>query len=520
MENQPILGKIPVIVIVTVIFSFLGMVAQGGVKNKYDTKYFERTWESLQQYECPAWFRDAKFGIYAHWGPYSIPSSPTTTDWYSHYMYQPGHPVHKFHVRTYGSVSKFGYKDLVLQFTASNFDADAWAELYAQSGARFAGPVAEHADGFALWDSALTEWDSMDKGPKRDIVAELEKAIRKRGLRFLTSFHHHWKWGWYATEIKNADCLNPRFSGLYGPPLPAGAWAGKNEQGFWDPMAITITPDTIFCTEWLAKIKEVVDRHHPDILWFDSRMHIIEESCRLDMAAHFYNQAAARNQTVIISYKNEDIAGGAGVLDMERSRISDIHPEPLLTDISIASNSWSYCPKLRYYSTTGLIHDLVDIVSKNGCLLLNIAPHPDGTIPKEQIERLQDIGSWLRLNGQAIYDTRPWKVFGEGPAKTPTGNLADLQFEGFTTNDIRFTQAQDGSSLYTIIFGWPQNGLLKVRSLNYANGKITDVRLLNNSEKLNWIQSHDGLKVELPQKAPGKHAFVLRITGTGLTQSN
>ena len=184
---------------------------------------FGKSWESLQNYQCPEWFRDAKFGIYAHWGPYCVPAFPTTTDWYSHYMYRPGHAIHKYQVETYGPVSEFGYKDFVPQFTAPKFDAEAWAELYKESGARFAGPVAEHCDGFAFWDSAITEWDSVDKGPKRDVVAELEKAIRSRGLKYMTSFHHHWKWGWYATPIKDADCLDPQYEGLYGPALSPSA---------------------------------------------------------------------------------------------------------------------------------------------------------------------------------------------------------------------------------------------------------------------------------------------------------
>lgn len=470
---------------------------------------YENTWESLQRYECPDWFRDAKFGIYAHWGPYCVPPFPTTTDWYSHHMYQPEHPIHKFHVRTYGPVSEFGYKELVPQFTAEKFDADAWAALYAAAGARFAGPVAEHCDGFAFWDSALTEWDSVDKGPKRDITAELEKAIRSHGLKFMTSFHHHWKWGWYATPIEGADCLDPRYSGLYGPPLPAGAW------NFANP---TVRPDTVFCAAWRDKVREVVDNYHPDLIWFDNRMEILDEPYRIEMAAHYYNQAAARNQPVVLNYKGEDLAQGAGVIDLERNRMPDIHPEPWLTDTSIARNSWSYCPKLEYYSTTRLIHDLVDIVSKNGCMLLNIAPHPDGSIPMEQEERLRGIGVWLRRNGEAIYGTRPWKVFGEGPTQTPEGHLSDLHFDGFAPGDIRFTQAKDGSALYIIAFGWPASRSLKIRSLSPQRGEVTGIRLLCSPMALQWQQSDTGLNVVLPGEAPGGHAYVLKVIGKGLTR--
>jgi alpha-L-fucosidase len=470
---------------------------------------YECTWESLIQFKCPEWFRDAKFGIYAHWGPYCVPAFPTTTDWYSHYMYQPNHPIHKFHVEIYGPVTAFGYKELVPLFTAPKFDAEAWAELYAESGARFAGPVAEHCDGFAFWDSKLTEWDSVDKGPRRDVVAEMEKAIRKRGLKYLTSFHHHWKWGWYATPISGADCLDPRYQQLYGPPLSAAAWRRD------DPSP---APDAAFSEEWLNKVNEVVDNYHPDLIWFDNRMSILDESYRIAMAAHYYNQAAARNQNVVITFKNEDLASGAGVIDLERSRMPDIFPEPWLTDTSIAKNSWSYCPKLDYYSSTRIIHDLVDIVSKNGSMLLNIAPHPDGHIPAEQQQILRDIGAWLKQNGAAIYGARPWKVFGEGPTKTPEGHLSDLGFGGFAAEDIRFTQSKDGRTLYTILFGWPQDGEILIRSLHAKHGKISSVKVHASDSSLVWEQTENGLLIKLPTEPPGKHAFVLRVVGQNLTR--
>ena len=189
----------------------------------------------------------------------------------------------------------------------------------------------------------------------------------------------------------------------------------------WITWIFTPLPDKAFNDEWLGKIKEVVDNYHPDLIWFDNRMHIIDETHRLEMTAHYYNQAAGRNQEVVLTYKNKDIADGAGVIDLERSRMPDIYPDPWLTDTSIARNSWSYCPRLDYYSAERLIHDLIDIVSKNGCMLLNIAPHPDGSIPEPQKERLRAMGTWLHTNGEAIYGTRPWKVFGEGPTQTPEG---------------------------------------------------------------------------------------------------
>lgn len=468
---------------------------------------YQASWESLQQYQCPEWFRDAKFGIYAHWGPYCVPAFPTTTDWYSRHMYQPNHAIHRFQVETYGPVTEFGYKEFIPLFTAPRFDADEWAELYQESGARFAGPVAEHCDGFAFWDSAITEWDSVDKGPKRDVVAEMAKALRSRGLKFLTSFHHHWKWGWYSTPIEGSDCLDPTYSQLYGPPLPTTAW-GSNPNP---------KPDAAFCVEWRDKVNEVVDKYHPDLIWFDNRMDIIEASYRIDMTAHYYNQAAKRKQEVVLTYKNKDIAEGAGVIDLERNRMPDIYAEPWLTDTSIAKNSWSYCPRLEYYSSDRLIHDLVDIVSKNGCLLLNIAPHPDGSIPEPQKKRLRAMGAWLRTNGEAIYSARPWKVYGEGPTETPEGHLSDLKFDGFTAQDVRFTQAKDGSALYAILFGWPEDDSIIIRSLTPDRGTIKNVRFLASEIPVHWRQSRAGLELSQSAKPVESSAIVLKITGVNLT---
>ena len=502
--------------LITIVFILLGF--SGCQTVEQEETVFEPTWESLQQYECPEWFLDAKFGIYAHWGPYCVPAFPTTTDWYSHHMYQPDHAIHEYHVETYGPVTEFGYKELVPLFTAPRFDADQWAELYRESGARFAGPVAEHSDGFAFWDSDLTEWDSANKGPKRDVVAEMEKAIRSRGLKFMASFHHHWKWGWYATPIAGADCMDPQYEDLYGPPLPLTAWGHRNENGRFDYMDPNPLPDKAFSDEWLGKIKEVVDNYHPDLIWFDNRMHTIDEAHRIDMTAHYYNQAAQRNQQVVLTYKHEDIADGAGVIDLERNRMPDIHPDPWLTDTSIASNSWSYCPKLDYYSATRLIHDLIDIVSKNGCMLLNIAPHPDGSIPEPQKKRLRAMGTWLHANGQAIYGARPWKVYGEGPTQTPQGHLSDLGFDGFSAEDVRFTQAKDGSALYVFLFGWPQNDSILIQSLTPNRGTVKSVDFLAYDASVQWQQSQAGLRLNLSTKLSEQHAIVLKITGDKLTQ--
>jgi alpha-L-fucosidase len=462
---------------------------------------FQPTWESLQGYECPEWFQDAKFGIYAHWGPYSATKGSWNTDWYSRNMYREGHRNYEEHLRNYGSVKEFGYKDFIPLFKAENFDADAWVDLYIEAGARFAGPVGEHADGFAMWDSEVTPWNAADMGPKRDVVAEMEKAVRKRGLKYVVSFHHQWKWGWYPTSDPNTDCSNPANAALYGSPTPPSAW-GMNPNP---------RPDASFTADWLAKIKEVVVRHEPDLLWFDNRMQILSEKVRMEMAAFYYNQAHAAKRPVVLTYKQPDLQEGTATIDLERSRMPKIYPEPWLTDTSLSSSSWSYAEGIQYYTANRLIDDLVDIVSKNGCLLLNVAPRPDGTIPEEQQEILRGIGAWLKINGEAIYTTRPWEQFGEGPTKTPEGHLADYKFDGFGDNDVRFTQSKDGKTLYIISLGWPESGQLKVKALKRGADEVKRVRMLGHRGRLEFEQSSQGLTITLPEDRPSEHAFALRV---------
>ncbi|MEM9237865.1 MAG: alpha-L-fucosidase [Verrucomicrobiota bacterium] len=474
---------------------------------------FEPTWESLSAYQCPEWFQDAKFGIYAHWGPYSAAEGVTNTDWYSRNLYIEGHRANQFHTETYGPVDKFGYKDLIPRFTAEKFDADEWVDLYVEAGARFAGPVGEHADGFAMWDSQVNPWNSAKMGPKRDIVAEMEKAVRKRGLKFMVSMHHQWLWGWYPTWDQNTDAADPANSGLYGEKLPSSAWGEPRPNNpNADVQVVTPRPSKAFNDTWLAKVREVVDGYKPDLLWFDNRMQILPERTRTGMAAYYYNRAAEWEIEPVLTYKRPDMVYGTATVDLERSRKPDLFPEPWLTDTSVSASSWAYARDITYYSVNRMVDDLIDIVSKNGCMLLNIAPHPDGTIPEEQKQRLRGIGKWLKLNGEAIYGTRQWVMFGEGPTVTPVGHLSDVKFEGFGEGDIRFTSK--GDKLYAIALEWPKSGTLEVEHLGrkHLPDVITKVRLIGHEGKLKWKQEKDSLVVELPAEKPCDHAFVFEVT--------
>jgi alpha-L-fucosidase len=485
----------------------MSMLLYGQEKVAERTKPFTNDWESLQKHKTPEWFLNAKFGIYFHWGVYSVPAYGT--EWYPHWMYIDslgwGLPYYKHHKTTYGDVSVFGYKDFIPQFTAEKFDPDAWATLFARAGARFAGPCAEHADGFAMWDSKLTKWNAANMGPRRDIVGEMAKAIRKQNLKFITTFHHQWLWGWYPTWDKKTDASNPAYNGvdgIYGPVVSSAA-------AFANPR-----PSLEFSRYWMAKVREVIDLYQPDLLWFDSRTQTIDEQCRKDFLSYYYNQASTWDREVVITYKDKDFPVGSGVVDLERGRKASITPYPWLNDDSMDWKSWGYIADADYKSAERLVHELVDIVSKNGCLLLSIGPRADGTIPEAIQERLLAMGEWLKLNGEAIYDTRPFEVFGEGPTVVKEGHFSESKTVEFKAEDIRFTVK--GDKLYAIFMGWPGKEIT-VKSLPKGKklwlGDIKKITLLGDPTPLKWVQNENGLTVKLPDSPPCKYAFTLKISG-------
>lgn len=472
------------------------------------------TWESVKTHETPDWFRDAKFGIYFHWGPYSVPAYET--EWYSHYMYVKDHPIHKYHVETYGPLSEFGYKDFIPDFTASKFNADQWVELFVKAGAQFAGPVTEHADGFAMWDSKLTEWDAMDMGPKRDIVGEMAIAIRKTDMKFITTFHHQWLYAWYPTLDESTDASNPEYSDLYGPPAPVshfqGVWDDSLSRGYGILTDSSMRPHNGFQERWISRLKEVIDNYQPDLIYFDNKMHIIDTDYRLDFLQYYYNKSVGWDKEVVVSYKFNDLEEGAGVLDLERARMRDTRKFPWLTDDSVDWGSWCNVKNPDYKSTNRIIDFIVDVVSKNGCVLLNITPTAEGEIPQQVQDRLLEIGAWFDVNGEAIYGTRPWKVYGEGPMEVVEGHLSERQNPESTSEDIRFTAGAD--ALYAISLDWPGE-ILEIASLGYKEhlmeGEIKSIELLGSREEVSWEQREDALVVAMPDTLPCEHAFALKI---------
>lgn len=460
---------------------------------------YQANWSSVKQHETPRWFLDAKFGIYFHWGPYSVPAHET--EWYSMLMYNEGHPIRQHHEKTYGSVDSFGYKDFIPMFTGENFDPTEWASLIKQSGAEFAGPVSLHADGFAMWDSDITRWNAKDMGPKRDIVGEMANALRNEGLKFIATFHHQWKYAWYPTWDENTDASNHEYVDLYGPKVPKGTFVLADKP-------TTPLPDEAFNQQWLDKIIEVVDKYNPDLVYFDNKMDIINEDKRLEFLSYYYNHAQSREQDVVVTYKFEDLEKGSAVLDLERARMSELMPFPWLTDDSIDWDSWSHTNNPNYKSTNRIIDFLVDVVSKNGRVLLNITPTASGEIPAEVRHRLKEIGEWFQINGEAIYGTQPWKVYGQGPTKIIEGHLSEQQNAEKTERDIRFTQKRN--NIYAFVMDWPTKPI-EITKIQTDDSTIKNVSFVGSDEKLAWSWVDNVLTIEPPMNKVGHSAFAFKI---------
>lgn len=467
---------------------------------------FQPTWESLKGYKIPDWYRDAKFGIFLHWGVYSVPAFGS--EWYPRRMYLQGTREFQHQVDSYGPQSKFGYKDFIPQFKAEKFDAKNWAELFRDSGAKYVIPVAEHHDGFAMYNSDLTDWCAAKMGPHQDIAGELEKAVRAEGLHFGASSHRaeHYFFMNGGREF-DSDVRDPRFAAFYGP-----AHAGVTDKNHQEWMA---HPDPAYLDDWLARTTEIVERYHPEIVWFDWWIQTKEfEPYLKRFAAFYYNDAARRGSTAAINYKFNAYPEGAAVLDIERGQLDKARPLFWQTDTSISVKSWGYIENDTFRSPESLIRQLVDIVSKNGALLLNVGPKPDGTIPEPARAILLDMGRWLSVNGEAIYATRPWTVSGEGPTKVAGGSFHDTATGPYTSQDIRFTTK--GDTLYAIALGWPADGKIAIHSLAEGSapdlGVIGGVQLLGSAAKLQWKRDRDGLEIEMPARKSGEYAWAFRIS--------
>ena len=469
---------------------------------------YRADWESLKNYEVPEWYKDAKFGIFIHWGAYSVPAFGS--EWYPRMMYVEGSPEYRHHIETYGKQDKFGYKDFIPMFKAADFNAAAWAQLFQKSGAKYVVPVAEHHDGFAMYESRLSDWTVAKMGPHRDTTGELAKAVRAAGLHFGVSSHrveHNFFLG--PGRAIPSDVNDPQYAMLYG---PAHNWV-MNPSG--TPIDNDFTyVSSAWANDWLARSAELVEKYHPDIVYFD--WWIGQAAIRANFArfaAFYYNSSLKYGDHVgVINYKDYAMQEHSGVLDLERGQLGDIRPFYWQTDTSVSNKSWGYIENDTFKSPEFVVHQLIDIVSKNGNLLLNIGPKSDGTIPDEVQKVLLDVGAWLKVNGEAIYGTRAWRIYGEGPTKVASGSFHDTDTAFYTTEDFRFTTK--GQTLYVIGLGWPTNAQAVIHALAQATGseRVQSVALLGGDAKLQFEQSRDGLHVRLPAQTPTKYAYALRVT--------
>ena len=470
---------------------------------------FQPSWDSLADYQIPEWYQDAKFGLFIHWGVYSVPAYGN--EWYPREMYNAENSrknIYEHHRNTYGPPSEFGYKDFIPRFKAVEFDADAWVDLFREAGAKYIIPVAEHHDGFPMYDSDYTEWSAAKMGPKRDIIGELARAARRHGLVFGLSSHRVENWWFYGGGRKiESDVTDERYRGLYGPALDRK----ESEEG-------KTPPDDAFLQDWLLRCCELVDKYQPQVIWFDwwiaqPPVHPYLKT----FSSYYYNRGVAWENGVAINYKKhggESFPDTAGVLDIERGQLANTRELFWQTDTSVSKNSWGYIKDHDYKTVDSIIDDLIDIVSKNGCMLLNIGPKPDGTIPEAEQAMLREIGQWLKINGEAIYGTRPWKEYGEGPTAVIEGTFQDTKRKVFGSQDFRFTT--QGDTLYAIALALPENGKLVVRSLASGDGEVKKVALLGHHGRLNWSQTAQGLEVTLPEALPCEHALTLKVTGRNL----
>ncbi len=514
---------------------------------------FQPSWASLTDgYRCPEWFRDAKFGIWAHWTAQCVPEQG---DWYARQMYIQGHPQYDFHVRTYGHPTKFGFMELDNLWKAERWDPDHLIGLYKRAGAKYFFALANHHDNFDTFDSKHHAWNAVNIGPKRDIIGTWARVVRENGLRFGVTNHSAHAWHWFQTAygydpegpmagrrydaytLTKADGAGTWWEGLDPQELYTGrhlvipdgvttmavarAWHNSHD-GAWTEQPPP--DDPAFANRWFLRCQDLIDHYQPDVLYFDDTELPLGQA-GLDLAAHFYNSSLARRgalDVVLTAKKMTDAHRAAVVEDIERGVATGIRPAAWQTDTCIGD--WHYRRSLfeqhRYKTAQQVVQMLVDIVSKNGNLMLSIPVRGDGTIDEDEVAFVEALAAWMPANGEAIFGTRPWTVYGEGPSAS--GPVAAGRFGGardvraYTAEDVRFTRK--GDTLYAFVMDWPTEPVV-ITSLaaGKAPGTVARVELLGSSGTLRFTQDAAGLKVTFPTTKIGDHAFALRISGLRLS---
>lgn len=471
---------------------------------------FQDTWESLSRFQIPDWYKDAKFGIFIHWGLYSVPAY--YGEWYLRNMHDSKNPTYQFHRETYGDPKDFGYKDFIPLFRGEKFNAKEWISLFREAGARFVMPVAEHHDGFQMYHSELSQWCASKMGPKKDILGLLKTESEKQGLVFCASSHRAEHY-WFANGSLTYDSgvpESPDRDDLYWP----NRGKGFHSEQFQD--ITVLTPEQDFLEDWLVRTCELIDRYQPRILYFDWWIQNLAFKPYLKkLAAYYYNRAEEWGIQVAIDYKYDAFKLHTAVHDIERGQMELIQPDFWQCDTSVANNSWCYTVNNEYKKPQDIICDLVDIVSKNGALLLNIGPKADGSIPEEDRHILIEIGRWLAQNGEGIYGTCPFKQFGEGPTKVKGGYFSDTERSAFTSEDFRFTYK--GGFLYVFVMKRPENGTVRIQSLGRRdpifNALVERIEVLENHSLASFSQTEEALEVSFEcEKSP--YPLCLKVSFT------
>lgn len=458
---------------------------------------YKADWSSLSHHKVPEWFVNGKFGIFIHWGVYSVPAFDN--EWYPRSMYDQNSRAYEHHRKTYGDQKRFGYKDFIPMFKAERFCAEEWIKLFAQAGAKYVVPVAEHHDGFAMYDTAFNHWNAASMGPCRNVVGELKEACQKNGLVFCASTHRAEHYFFMNNGRSfDSDINDPAYAELYGPAVDCPQLM-SDEVHRTTADSFSIGPSEEWMEDWLVRTCELIDLYQPQIVYFDWWIHNQAFKPYLKkLAAYYYNRAEEWGKEVTINYKHEAFPHTVATFDVERGALTGISPLPWQTDTAIGRRSWGYTTDNEFKGARQIICDLIDIVSKNGNLLLNVGPKPDGTITDEEKQVLLGIGSWLAKNGEGIYGTTFWKQFGEGAVNAAEGQFQDNDEKAFTSHDFRFTYKN--GFLYAFQMRPDADGAV-IKSLARKNRHdylIESVQMLGSSMPVNFERNENGLVIHYP----------------------
>ncbi len=505
-----------------------GVPMESPIPNLAGNGSYQPTWDSLLEYDAPEWYQDAKFGIWAHWSPQCVPEAG---DWYARNMYIEGSQQYKYHVERYGPPSRFGYKDLCAQWTLLNWEPDELIARYKKAGARIFIALANHHDGFDTWDSKHQPWNSAALGPHRDVVGIWAAAARNQGLRFGVTVHQAFNW-WFFQPSHGADKSGPLAGVAYDGDLIEAEgrdqwWQGHNPQRLYGVKhPFDALPDISYVKNFYDRTRDLIDQHNPDLLYFDNSLLPLGWG-GMNVGAYSYNnnlRTHGGKMEAVLNIKDvPDRLAKSVVADYERGLTSEIMKYPWQSETCIGG--WHYDRALDespgefggYLPPRDVIHWLIDTVSKNGTFILNIPGKPDGTIDSKEMAVVDGVTSWMQVNSEAIYDTRPWKVYGEGPNSVKAGSFQGNSISKLGPKDIRFTRNKANNVIYALVLGWPTEPIV-VKTLGSLAatqpGKVARVELLGTDERLNWRREADGLRVELPKryKPEVDYAAALKVT--------